>query len=291
MSIWCFGSINIDHFHHLDHLPSPGETIASRSYRVELGGKGANQSVAAVRAGARVRHLGAIGPDGAAMRATLEGYGVDCTHVQEVTAPTGHAVIMLDPAGENAIVTHAGANHAMALAPVLDALGAAQIGDILLVQNESAFVPEVAEAAMGLGLEVVYSAAPFELSAVQAVLPFVNILVMNAVEAQQLQDALDLPFEDLPVEAVVVTRGAQGASWHARGTAQIAVAAPEVAVVDTTGAGDCFTGALAAALDQGLEAAEVMEFAAGAAALQVTRPGTASAMPTRAEIEALRQPL
>jgi len=287
VTVWCFGSINIDYFYALPHLPVPGETLAATTVRAELGGKGANQSVAAARAGARVRHLGAVGPDGARALAGLAGYGVLCEGVQQVETPTGHAVIMVDPLGENAIIIDAGANRAIALAPVLSALEQAALGDILLLQNETAFQVEVARAAMGLGMEVIYSAAPFEVEAVRAVLPFVNTLVVNAVEAAQLLAALNTPFEDLPVETVVVTRGSEGASWHARGTPDICVPALPTQVVDTTGAGDCFTGVLAAALSIDASPEDAMHFAAAAAAIQVSRPGTAAAMPARAEIEAL----
>ncbi len=287
MTVWCFGSINIDHFYSLEHLPAPGETLAASGYRVELGGKGANQSVAAARAGATVRHLGAIGADGDRALAGLIAQGVNCDSVQRVEGPTGHAVIMLDQYGENSIITEAGANRKMALEPVLAALEQADLADILLLQNETAFQPEIAEAAMGRGMEVIYSAAPFEIGAVRAVLPYVNTLVMNAVEAAQLRAALDVPFEDLPVEAVVITRGAEGASWHARGTPDIFVPALPTKVVDSTGAGDCFTGALAASFSMGAAPEDAMLFAAAAAAIQVSRPGTSAAMPLRAEIEKL----
>lgn len=287
MAVWCFGSINIDHIYSLRHLPAPGETLAALAYRVELGGKGANQSVAAARAGASVRHLGAVGSDGDSVLGALAAYGVNCDGIQHVEGQTGHAVIMVEPMGENSIVIEAGANRAIALDPVLAALGQAALDDILLLQNETAFQAEIAEAAMGLGMEVIYSAAPFEVEAVRAVLPYVNTLVMNAVEAAQLRAALETPFEDLPVETVVITRGAEGASWHARGTPDIVVPALPTQVVDTTGAGDCFTGALAAALSMGALPEDAMQFAAAAAAIQVSRPGTAHAMPTRAEIEAL----
>lgn len=287
MAVWCFGSINIDHFYSLPHLPVPGETLAASAYRTELGGKGANQSVAAARAGASVRHLGAVGADGDRALGALATFGVNCDGIVRVDGPTGHAIIMVEARGENAIIIDAGANRAIELAPVLAALEQAELDDILLLQNETAFQAEVAEAAMGRGMEVIYSAAPFEVEAVRAVLPYVNTLVMNAVEAAQLRAALDTPFEDLPVETVVVTRGADGASWHARGTPDICVPAMPTQVVDTTGAGDCFTGALAAALSMGALPEDAMLFAAAAAAIQVSRPGTAAAMPTRAEIEAL----
>ncbi len=287
MAVWCFGSIHIDHFHLLPHLPAPGETLATEAYRVELGGKGANQSVAATRAGTQVRHIGAVGVDGAQVLAQLGGHGVGCDHVQRLHGATGHAVIMVDGAGENAILVHGGANRALALAPALAALEGAELGDILLMQNETAHQPEMAEAAIGRGMEVIYSAAPFDIDALRAVLPFVNTLVVNEVEAAQMRAALGVEFEDLPVDAVVVTRGKQGASWHERGTPVIHVPAFGVQPVDTTGAGDCFAGALAAALDAGADPREAMRFAAAAAALQVTRAGAAGAMPARAEIEAL----
>lgn len=284
MTVYCYGSINLDHIYALPHRVAPGETLAALSYRVELGGKGANQSVAAARAGAEVRHIGAVGAVGA--QAQLQDFGVDVAGVQQVAQATGHAIILLEPGGENSIVIHPGANRAIDLDAAKTALSDAGIGDLLLVQNETAHVAEMAEHAMGLGMEVVYSAAPFNAQAAEAVLPFTNILILNAVEAAQLQDALGLPFEDLPVETVIVTKGADGASWHARGTPDIHVPAMARQVIDTTGAGDCFTGALAAALDKMMQPQDAMRFAAAAAGVQVGRAGTASAMPTQAEIEA-----
>lgn len=287
MAIYCFGSINIDHFYSLPRLPTPGETLAALAYRTELGGKGANQSAASARAGAVVRHIGAIGVDGAVMLAQLAGYGVDVAGVQRLDSATGHAVVMLDPAGENAILVHGGANQALSLDAALAALNEAEMGDILLMQNETAHQVDMARAAQGRGMEVIYSAAPFDLSAVQAVLPYCAMLVMNAVEAAQLQTAMAVDLHDLPVETVVVTRGADGASWHARGWPDVVVPALPARVVDTTGAGDCFAGALAAALDSGAGPEAAMRFAAAAASVQVSRAGTAGAMPSLAEITAL----
>jgi hypothetical protein len=139
--------------------------------------------------------------------------------VQRLECATGHAVVMVDRAGENAILLHGGANQALSLDAALAALEGAEMGDILLMQNETAHQAAMAQAAQARGMEVVYSAAPFDLGAVQAVLPFVNMLVMNAVEAGQLQAAMAVDLHDLPVETVVVTRGGDGASWHARGLA------------------------------------------------------------------------
>ncbi|NBB97028.1 MAG: ribokinase [Alphaproteobacteria bacterium] len=284
MTVYCFGSINQDHIYTLPHRLAPGETLAASGYGVELGGKGANQSVAAALAGTVVRHIGAVGAGGA--DAALAAFGVDVSGVQVVAEATGHAIILLEPEGENSIVIHPGANRAIDLDQAQAALSKADMGDLLLVQNETAHVAQMAECAMGLGMEVIYSAAPFDAQATQDVLPFANILIVNAVEAAQLQAALGVPFEDLPVETVIVTKGAEGASWHARGTPEIHVPAMAVDAVDTTGAGDCFTGALAAALDEAMSPQDAMRFATVAAGVQVGRAGTAGAMPTRAEIDA-----
>ncbi|NYS25662.1 ribokinase [Rhodobacteraceae bacterium 2376] len=280
MTVYCFGSINIDHFYRLPRLPAPGETLAVLDHATGLGGKGANQSVAAARASARTVHLGAVGRDGAGMLERLAALGVDCAGVvQRDDMVTGHAVIMVDDAGENSIVIHPGANRAQDLGAVQAALAQAALGDILLLQNETDLQPEVAELAIGKGLEVIYSAAPFEVEATRAILPFCNMLVLNAVEAAQLSEALDMPLEDLPVETVVVTRGSDGADWIARGAPPIHMPAFAVTAVDTTGAGDCFAGTLAAALDAGLPPTDSMRRATAAAALQVTQHGTAEAMP------------
>lgn len=288
MTIYCYGSINIDHVYRVPRLPAPGETLAARAYAAGLGGKGANQSVAAARAGARVVHLGAVGRDGLWARDALAAHGVDCARVRVLDGiATGHAVILVDPEGENSIIVHDGANHALDPGAIDGLLAGAALGDIVLLQNETAHVPAVAEAAMGRGLEVVYSAAPFDVAAARAVLPFVNMLVLNALEAEQLRAALGVTFEELPVESVIVTRGAEGAEWHARGMDRLHMPARAVRAVDTTGAGDCFAGSLAAMLDAGHGPAEAMRYATAAAALQVTRHGAAAAMPARAEVGAL----
>ena len=128
---------------------------------------------------------------------------------------------------------------------------------------------------------MIYSAAPFDLAAVRAVLPHVSLLVMNEIEAAQLRDGLGA----LPPVEVIVTKGADGAEWISAGTEPLFVPAFKVLPVDTTGAGDCFIGTLAAALDAGLDRAGAMRRAAAASALQVTRAGAAQAMPSAAEVD------
>ncbi|MFN6980005.1 MAG: PfkB family carbohydrate kinase, partial [Gemmobacter sp.] len=260
MTIYCLGSINLDHTYRVPHIPAPGETLAAISHATGLGGKGANQSVAAARAGATVRHIGAVGPDGGWAIRQLAGYGVDTAHVATVEAATGHAIIAVDDAGENAILLHPGANRAQSPGAIAAALATARTGDTILIQNETDRQAETAAQAAALGLRVIYAAAPFDAAAAAAVLPHAAILILNAIEAAQLAAS-----GIAPACTMVVTRGAAGADWIAPGQPPLHVPAFPVTAADTTGAGDCFTGTLAAALDAGLPAAEAMRRAAAAA--------------------------
>lgn len=287
MTVWCLGSINEDRFYRVPHLPGPGETLTADAYSVGLGGKGANQSVAAARAGARVVHIGCIGPEGAWARDRLAELGVDVAHIAVGDVPTGHANVHVDAAGENMIVICPGANRAFTAGQIETALATAKRGDIFLLQNETNLTREAAGLAKGLGLYVIYSAAPFEPGPAEAMLPHVDLLVLNDVEAGQLATDLGRRPEDLPVPNLLITRGARGARWRERATGQeIDVNAFPVQPVDTTGAGDCFTGYMAAALDQGRAPAEAMRLGAAAAALKVTRHGTSEAIPDIGEVEA-----
>ncbi|ARE40616.1 Ribokinase [Rhodovulum sp. P5] len=281
MTVYCLGSINADHVYSVPHLPVPGETIAAHGLTRGLGGKGANQSVAAARAGADVVHIGAVGPDGDWAVARLAGFGIDTAPVAVVEDPTGHAIINVGADGENAIVIYPGANLRQGDARIAAALAQAGPGDTLLLQNETSHQVQAACLAAAQGLRVIYSAAPFDLDAVASVLPHVSLLAVNAIEAAQL----DAAFGAARGAEVIVTEGAQGACWRFDG-GEVRVPAFPVQAVDTTGAGDCFIGSVAAALDRGLDRAGALRFASAAAALQVTRLGTADAIPSRTEVEA-----
>lgn len=287
MTVYNLGSINIDHLYRVPHLVVPGETLAAESHAMDLGGKGANQSVAAVRAGARVVHIGAVGPEGGWTLERLAAAGVEVAHVARLGVATGHAVISVDPAGENAILLYPGANRVFEAGLLSAALAGAGPGDTLLLQNETAHQPEAARLARARGMRVVYSAAPFEAAAVRAVLEDVTLLVLNAVEAAQLAAALGLAAEAIPVPELLVTRGAAGAVWRSNLTGEVAEQpAFAVEAVDTTGAGDTFAGYFAAARDAGRPPAAALRLAAAAAAVKVTRAGTSGAIPALAEVEA-----
>lgn len=285
MTLFCLGSINLDHFYEVPHLPEPGETLLAKAHATGLGGKGANQSVAAAQAGAQVVHIGAVGPDGTWALGRLQALAVDTRYVSEVSAPTAHAIINVDPRGENAIVVFPGANMHQSLTQLKAALLTARRGDMLLLQNETNLALEAATLARSLGLTVVYSAAPFEARTTAQLLPLTDILILNAVELAQLTEATGQSAQELPPATIIITEGAKGGR-AITATGEARFDAFPVTARDTTGAGDTFTGYLAAALLEGQSLQEALRRAAAASALKVTKKGTADAIPSRAEVDA-----
>ncbi|WP_291728307.1 ribokinase [Leisingera sp. F5] len=287
MAIWNLGSINADMVYALPHLPAAGETLAAQRLDRFLGGKGANMSVAAARAGSEINHIGAVGPDGAWAVERLKDYGTGIQDIAQVDIPTGHAIIAVEPEGENQIILFPGANRALTQDQLDQALSQANAGDILVMQNETNMQAEAARAGRDQGMRVCYAAAPFDADAVKAVLPFLDFLILNEVEAGQLKEASGKSPDELGIKDVVITLGAKGARHIDGETGDVLdVPALPVTPVDTTGAGDTFTGYVLSGLDQGLPMAKAMLLAAQAAALMVTRHGTADVIPELKEVQA-----
>jgi ribokinase len=286
MTIYNLGSINIDMVHQVPHLPIPGETLVAKSFSQGLGGKGANMSVAAARAGARIRHIGAIGVDGHWAVTRLLEYGVDVEHITEVSEVTGHAIISVDESAENSIVLWPGANHRLEVDQIGAALAQADTGDTLLMQNETTGQLVAAKMAKDLGFKIAYAAAPFEANAVKALLPYIDLLFLNEVEAAQLEKEIGKPINGLSVENVIVTLGADGCRWFSNSTRlETSFNAVKVEPIDTTGAGDTFTGYVVAGLDRGMPMAQAIKLATQASAIMVKRLGTADVIPDLKDVQ------
>lgn len=284
MAVYNFGSVNLDHIYRVERLPAPGETVVALDHRAMLGGKGANQSVAAARAGAITHHIGMIGRDGAFLKDELRRSGVHVDHVLECETPTSHANVYVNHAGENLIVVAPGANNKQSLTQLEAALKTAGEGDVFLCQNETTLVREAAALAREAGCYVIYSAAPFEADRALALAEEADLIVMNEVEAEQFHAVLGTNRSDHIKADTLITRGEKGALWD--GIDSIEQPAFAVTPVDTTGAGDCFIGYVAAGFSEGLCKSEALRLGAAAAALQVTRAGTSEAIPSRDEVEA-----
>ena len=288
-----FGSINIDLVTRVPAIPKPGETVLGPSYDLIPGGKGANQALAARRAGAEVALVGAVGQDGfadLALRLLMQD-GVDCTHVVRVAAPTGAAFITVDAQSENTVVVAAGAN-ASAQAKQLHVAR----GDLLLLQRE---VPDhegelAARMARQQGAKVLLNLAPAGTLS-RDYLAQIDILVMNEHEAGVLAQAygLDASSPELAAQQLhqtfdlttIVTLGAEGAVAF-EASARYSVAALAIKPVDTTAAGDTFVGALAACLARGLSLAQSLPFAAAAGSLACTQKGAQTSIPYKTDIQA-----
>ena len=283
--ILVFGSINIDVLMPVPHLPAPGETVLGGDYALAPGGKGANQALAARRAGAAVRMAGAVGEDGFAAAALelLELNGVALSLVRRVARPTGCASIMVGANGENAIAVAPGANLMARAAEVPDA--ALRPGTVLICQME---VPPNETAALirrasGRGARVVLNLAP-ALPLEPDLLSEIDVLVANEGEAASLGDPRAIASQ-LRL-ALIVTEGAAGSTAYLADGGCIAVPALEIEPVDTTGAGDAFVGVLATGLDQGLELGPALHRASAAAGLACLVRGAQPALADRSAIEA-----
>ena len=274
MTIFNFGSIVIDNFYKTPRIPIPGESVRAESFEKGLGGKGANQSIAAKKAGSDVFHIGAVGPDGNQQLELMKKYGIDIGNVNLSNVNTGHANITIDPSGENAITFYAGANDTQTLDRIEKGFDNAKQNDICLLQNEVNLVFEAAKIAKSRKMKVIYSAAPFDISHVRKVINFIDLLVVNETEHALLLKAFGRNFH----KPLLITQGSKG-SCYISSDDNLRVQAPKVHPVDTTGAGDTYLGYFASTLDQKKPVLEAMEIASFAAALQVTQYGTSEAIP------------
>jgi ribokinase len=289
--IVCFGSINLDLIFPLPRLPVAGQTVAGPGLQVEPGGKGANQAVAAARDGAAVAFAGGVGRDAFAdtALAELRAGGIDLTRVRPFEAGTGCAAICVDPQGRNQIAVASGANLLARQDAIEEALLTA--GTTVLLQNECAAEETAAliARARARGCRIVLNLAPAGPLPGQA-LRDVDVLVVNEDEAAWLGTHLGTGADAASLHAalaadVVVTLGERGVDAAAR-SGRFRLEPEKVTVVDTTGAGDCFTGVLAAALDLGTPFGTALQRANKAAALCCTRHGAQRAMPLADETDA-----
>jgi ribokinase len=287
-----FGSANMDLVAYVSRAPGRGETVTGRAFRTVPGGKGANQAIAAARAGAPVAFVGAVGDDGFGheIRHTLAVAGVDVGRLRAVPGPSGIAHIVVDDDGGNSIIVVPGANGAVT-APDAGDREVIAASRALLLQLELPLeaVVGAAWAAREAGVPAVLTPAPAR-PLPDELLDAVTLLVPNEHEAAAVtgkddpRAALDALLDRVP--EVVITLGAEGALYGARSGERLRVPALRVEAVDTTAAGDTFAGALAVARAEGRPAAEALRFAATAAALSVRREGASTSMPSRAEIDA-----
>lgn len=282
--ILCYGSLNIDYVYQVKKIFRPGETIESQSLQTFPGGKGANQSVAAARAGGKVHHAGSIGEDGAWMLDKLRNDGINVNNVVISKAVTGHAVIQVDHEGENAICLFGGANLTITRADIDKTIKQFQAGSTLMLQNETSELNYMLRTAACQNMFICLNPSPISDSLLTLDLKDVGLLVVNEIEASTLASNSSDQFATLrdrcPRAIIVKTKGAFGGEAMVPDSNEsIVYQSCKVTALDTTAAGDTFLGYLVAGLSQGEPLKSALDRAARAAERCVTVRGAQSSIP------------
>lgn len=293
------GSLNVDHTLRVPRIPGPGETLSASGAFTCFGGKGANQAVAAARAGGDVTLIGCAGRDdfGARYVQHLQGEGIATQAIVQSDLPTGSAFIAVDDRGENCIIVNPGANHALLPEHIDRHAEVIREARALLLQLECPLpaVKRAAEVAREAGVRVMVNPSPWSEAFVSAEIP-VDVLIVNEHEAGLLTGMTFTELVHKPEAALaeskcsllIVTRGSDSTLVVRSGHEVVEVAPPKIAPVDTVGAGDTFAGALAVALSEGVAVNEAVRFANAAGALATLKPGAQPAIPTRELILAMQ---
>ena len=289
MKVLNFGSVNIDITYRVAHFVRPGETLSARSVTRNAGGKGFNQSVALSRAGCEVYHAGHIGEDGAFLLELCRQYGVHTDYLTQVDVPTGNAVIQVDDDGANCILLYGGANQAMDEAFIREVLSRFDAGDLLVLQNEINCMNRLIALAHEAGLKIAINPAPMNDAIAKESLALADWIILNETEARDLI-GVEEPFaqlealkESFPYSSFLLTLGVRGAICQTNGQT-CTLGSCKVDAVDTTAAGDTFSGFFLAELVNGKTPQEALLTATRASALAVMRHGAAQSVPAMEEV-------
>ena len=285
-----FGSLNLDYVYQVTHFVQPGETLSALSQSVFPGGKGLNQSVALAKAGAEVWHAGCLGQGGAMLKQVLQDNSVKLDHLIPVGEIQGNAIIQVNPEGQNCILLFGGSNQCVTAEQIEKTFACFDAGDYLILQNEVNALSEIVNAGAARGMKIVLNPSPFNEKINTVDLSKISWLLMNEIEAEQLSGSSD-PAEAWnilqgrwPGLSAVITLGSEG-SIAFTGTETVRQDAFRVKAVDTTAAGDTYTGFFVAGLMEGLPLSECLRRASLASSISVTRPGAASSIPTKEEVD------
>ena len=291
MKVLSFGSLNFDHVYQMDHFVMPKETTSSLSYSRGFGGKGLNQSIALAKSGLDVYHAGRVGFDGQPFIDYLQEYGVKVDYLKkdEETA-TGHAIIQISHS-ENCIILYGGVNQLIDEAQIDEVLTHFEKGDLLLIQNEISSLTYLISKAHEKGLRIAFNTAPMDEKIFGYPLELVDIFVVNEIEGKGLANVSSDQVEDViaglqkayPNKDIILTAGSQG-SYYISGETVIHQEAYRVEAVDTTAAGDTFTGFYLASILRGETISNALRIAAKASSITVTKEGAAKSIPTLEQV-------
>lgn len=292
MKVLNFGSLNLDYVYDVDHFVREGETISSTDMNIFCGGKGLNQSVALAKAGVKAYHAGAVGSaDGGILLDALSNVGTDISYIKRYNMSSGHAIIQKNRAGNNCILLYGGANQNIGVDFIKDVLKDFDKGDILLLQNEVSNLSFIIDEGYKRGMRIVLNPSPINEKIFECDLEKVEYLILNEIEAADILGASCTGEDELiekltkrfPNMKIVLTLGEKG-SVYVDKTQKIRQEIYKTDVVDTTAAGDTFTGYFIAGIVAGIDVAESLKQAAGAASITVSRKGASPSIPFAKEV-------
>lgn len=290
MKVLNFGSMNIDNVYYLDHFVQPGETKDVKRLDVNPGGKGLNQSIAMSRAGVKVHHAGLFGNGGDTLKKYLRDNNVDVEFVNKSDAMQGHAIIQVDSEGENCIIVHGGSNTSINIDYIDEVFAAFDKDTILVLQNEISELGYIIEKAHQKGMTVVLNPSPLSIELINLDYTMISWVILNQLEgialssAEKVEDIIDYFLKSYPKLNVVLTLGKEGSVCIHNGQV-IQQSAMNTEVVDTTGAGDTFTGYFIAGMSAGKDIEVALQEATIAASICVSRKGGAPSIPVYEEVE------
>lgn len=290
MKVLNFGSMNLDYVYQMDHILIPGETQTSVGREIFCGGKGLNQSIALAKAGVPVYHACTLGDGAELLLEACRENGVNTQLIRRISGPCGHTVIQVDKAAQNCILLYGGSNRQITREYVDQVLAHFEKGDILLLQNEINELDYIIDCAYEKEMMIILNPSPFDEELEKCDLGKVSLFLVNEIEGFQItgekepQKILDQIRNKYPKAKVVLTLGGNGAVYQ-DGENHYHQDIFKVKAVDTTAAGDTFTGYFIASLMEGMPAGEGLKMAAKASAIAVSRPGATASIPTRKEVE------
>lgn len=284
MKIINLGSLNIDKIYSVEKIVKPGETIDSIDYHELPGGKGLNQSVAIARAGSPVIHAGYIGSDGDILAETLQVSGVDTSLLKKLSKPSGQAIIQVDRHGQNCIILYHGTNYCISNEYISAVLSSLKSGDILVLQNEISHLPDIIRCAHDKEIDIYLNPSPINKELKKCDFSMLKAIFVNEYEGAYLSGQNDInailntlshKYANLEI---ILTNGSKGAYYQC-GKKLIFQPSFEVDAIDTTAAGDTFTGYFIALRQQGYTVKDCMRLSARAASIAVTKQGAADSIP------------
>lgn len=290
MKVLNFGSLNIDYVYSVDHIMREGETQACMKMERFCGGKGMNQSIALAKAGVNVFHAGMVGADGEWLIEMCQKSDVDTRYIRKTNGKSGHTIIQVDKNAQNCILLYGGANREITEAYIDEVLNEFEKGDIILLQNEVNLLDKIIEKAYEKEMVIILNPSPMDEEIKKCNLNKVSILLLNEIEGEQItgetapEKILDKLSVHYPEMKVVLTLGGNGSVYQEKGKRCKQEIFP-VKPVDTTAAGDTFTGYFIASVLEGMPVEKGMEMAAKAASIAVSRKGAAASVPYRKEVE------